>query len=227
MEVGADDYLKRPIDIDEIRARLFSAHRVLSVYRAMAEQNAKLRRDSERAFQAARLDPLTQIPNRLRLKEDLEAIRSRALRYGERYCLAICDIDGFKQYNDHHGHIAGDHALRAIADRLRRRLRQGDSLYRYGGDELLIILPEQSLDEARSALERVRLAVTRLELPVEGGSDSLTISIGVAALDYLSDFGTWIERADAALYRAKEKGRNRVEVATSARALLPEPCHQG
>ncbi len=220
MEAGADDYHTKPVDLDELCARLASAQRVLGVYQMLAAQNASLKRDSQTSFRDARLDALTEIPNRLRLKEDLEAIRAHATRYGHRYCLALCDLDDFKKYNDHFGHLAGDHALRAIASTLRDELRTGDSLYRYGGEEFLIILPEQSLDEAKRALDRLRSAVERLGIPVFAGPPApggaprlLTLSAGVAELEDPTRIEDWIAKADAALYRAKELGKNRVELA--------------
>jgi two-component system cell cycle response regulator len=217
MEAGADDYHTKPIDLDELQARLVSAQRVLSVYKALATQNASLRRDSQTSFRAARVDPLTEIPNRLRLSEDLATLCANAALYGHRYCLAVCDVDDFKKYNDHFGHVAGDHALRAIASTLRDELRGGDSLYRYGGEEFVVILPEQSLDEAKLALDRVRAAVERLAIPRPPSHGDLsppvlTLSMGVAELEHPSETDDWIARADRALYRAKGLGKNRVEV---------------
>jgi two-component system, cell cycle response regulator len=222
MAVGADDYHAKPVDLEELEARLCSAQRVLAVYKKLAAQNASLRRESQTSFQAARIDPLTEIPNRLRLSEDLDAIRSNAKRYGHRYCAALCDVDDFKQYNDHHGHPAGDEVLRAIAATLRRQLRPGDGVYRYGGEEFLIILPEQSLAQATAALDRVRAEVERLGIPLVGERAApsssapprlVTISIGVAELEDSAHVDEWIERADVALYRAKARGKNVVEAA--------------
>jgi diguanylate cyclase (GGDEF)-like protein len=175
-----------------------------------------LRREGQTSYHAARIDPLTEIPNRLRLREDLEAVHSNAKRYGLRYCAALCDVDDFKRYNDRYGHPAGDHALRTIASTLRKHLRPGDTVYRYGGEEFLIILPEQSLNEAVGALDRVRAEVERLGIPTfdeptGGGAPAprlLTISIGVAELEDAAHVDDWIQRADAALYRAKARGKN-------------------
>jgi two-component system chemotaxis response regulator CheY len=213
MEAGADDYHTKPVDLDELRARLASAERVVSVYRKLAEQNAALRRDSQASFRVARLDSLTQVANRLSMDEDLKVLWSRAKRYGHRYSLAICDIDRFKAYNDRFGHLAGDDVLRRVAQTIRAQLRQGDGLYRYGGEEFVALLPEQSLTEAEKAMNRVRVAVEQLAIPAGDGTAVVTISVGVAELDGERDpsLEEWLRRADAALYRAKSNGRDRVE----------------
>lgn len=206
MEAGADDYLTKPIDLDELRARLLSAARVMKLHRKLAERTRVLRRDSQRFFHDARVDALTDIPNRLCLREDLEALGARMARYGHRYSVGIADVDHFKDYNDRFGHLEGDVTLRNIAACIRDHLRVGDTLYRYGGEEFLVILPEQSLSAAAGAMDRVRSAVEK--------RGSVTISVGVAELDAAKKESPdgWLRRADAALYRAKGGGRNRVEV---------------
>jgi diguanylate cyclase (GGDEF)-like protein len=205
MEAGADDYHTKPVDLDELRARLVSARRVIGLYRTLADKNARLRRDSERSFSFARIDPLTQVANRLRLNEDLRSIWARAKRYDHAFCAALVDLDDFKRYNDRHGHLAGDDLLRRIAQTMSRQLRGGDTLYRYGGDEFLVILPEQALSAAAQAMERLRAAVEELE--------TITVTIGISELGVAdTDPEIWLRRADAALYRAKARGRNRVEI---------------
>jgi diguanylate cyclase (GGDEF)-like protein len=218
LEAGADDYQTKPIDLDELRARLVSAARVVALYRRLAQQNASLRRDSENSFRVARLDALTCIPNRLSMDEDLKVLWSRVKRYGHRYSIAVCDVDHFKRYNDAFGHLAGDDVLRRVAQTIRDELREGDGLYRYGGEEFVIVLPEQALAEALGAMDRVRAAVERLAITATE-SRVVTISAGVAELDGSVDTTPeeWLRRADAALYRAKSKGRNRVETDRDAR----------
>jgi two-component system chemotaxis response regulator CheY len=213
MEAGADDYHAKPVDIDELQARLVSAGRVITLYRKLAEKTSDLRRDSQTSFHMARVDALTGIANRLRMDEDLRVLWSQSHRYARPCSAAICDIDEFKAYNDHFGHVAGDEVLRQIAQSLRKTLRQGDALYRYGGEEFLAVLPEQSLTEATRAMDRVRSDVERLGIPTVGERHVVTISIGVAQLDTAHDgsLEDWLRRTDAALYRAKNGGRNRVE----------------
>lgn len=212
MSAGADDYHTKPVDLDELRARLVSARRVIGLYRKLAESNTRLRRDSQRSFSFARVDPLTQIANRLRLDEDLKVLWARAQRYQHAFCAAIVDVDDFKRFNDRHGHVAGDELLRRLARTMESELRQGDTLYRYGGDEFVVILPEQSLPAAALAMERVRAAVEQMA--------TVTVSVGIAELlPTDTDRDAWLRRADAALYRAKEHLRNCVEV---ARDITPQ-----
>lgn len=213
MEAGADDYQIKPIDLDELRARLTSAQRVVSLYRRLADKNTVLRRDSQASFRLARIDALTGVANRLSLDESLGSFWAQARRYGHRYSAAICDIDWFKAYNDRSGHLAGDAALQKVAQALQRELRTGDSLFRYGGEEFLAVFPEQSAAAASRAAERMRKSVESLGLPTPAGRGIVTISIGVAELDQNDEtVAEWLNRADAALYRAKSSGRNRVEL---------------
>ena len=213
VEIGADDFLSKPIDLDELRARLISASRVTALHRRLSARNRLARRDSRVNFVAARTDPLTEIPNRLRLQEDLEGLHARGTRYGHRYSVALCDLDHFKQYNDHFGHLAGDEALRRVAHCIRDHLRRGDTVYRYGGEEFLVVLPEQSVNEAVAAMERVRQSLEALAIEHAPGCPLpvMTMSVGVAEITPAKGApGDWVARADAALYEAKARGRNRV-----------------
>lgn len=225
MEAGADDYQIKPIDLDELQARLSSANRVVSLYRRLAEKNLVLRRDSQTSFRLARADALTGVANRLGLEEALSSLWAQSNRYGYQYSVALCDIDWFKTYNDHFGHLAGDAALRSVAKTLQRELRRGDSLYRYGGEEFLAVLPGQSAVAAGRAAERMRRAVESLGLRTEAGRGIVTVSIGVAELEPTDGtVAEWLSRADRALYRAKASGRNRVEL--DAGRISPEAAHR-
>jgi diguanylate cyclase (GGDEF)-like protein len=210
MEAGADDLLLKPLDIAHLERKLIAAERVTALHR--------------RLHQDARHDTLTGLGNRLRLAEDLDALCGRVARYGHLYSVALLDIDDFKGYNDGAGHQAGDEVLRSVARTLDQQIRTGDTLYRYGGEEFLVLLPEQPIEAAALAAERLRAAVEALALPHPSGG-VLTVSAGVAAL---ADPGCrpdqLFELADQALYRAKERGRNRVEAhhgedATEERAV--------
>jgi two-component system, cell cycle response regulator len=214
LEAGADDYLSKPLDRDELQVRLISASRVTELHRRLAIQNEELEELNRRLFEQSREDPLTCLGNRLRLREELETLRARAERYGHSYSVVLCDVDFFKSYNDRYGHIAGDEVLVKVAREITEGRRSGDTAYRFGGEEFLIVLPEQPLEAAAAVAERLRLSVEALRIPHESKDPPgwVTISAGVAALrpgdpkspdDLLSE-------ADAALYRAKEAGRNRV-----------------
>lgn len=219
MHGGADDYLSKPLDLDELRARLIAAERVTALHRRLAEQAQQLEASNAKLFEMARTDPLTGLGNRLSLEETLAMLHARAERYGQSYALALCDLDRFKGYNDTLGHIAGDEALRRVAEILIQTTRDTDSVYRYGGEELLIVLPEQTLDSAELAGERIRRAVAAAGIvhPANQPYGVVTVSIGIAAFDQSSDhtFDAMVEEADAALYAAKTSGRNRVAIARS------------
>ncbi len=219
MAAGADDYQKKPVDLDELEARLVSAARVVALHRRLAEREHELRRDSSQLWAASRTDRLTGVGNRLRMEEELSAAHSRAQRYGHRYSLAIVDVDHFKEFNDGFGHLAGDEALKQVAAALRDAIRSGDAIFRYGGEEFVVLLPEQPLADARSAAERMRADVEAYAIRRPEKGRTLTVSAGVAELDPTRDAGVedWLARADQALYFAKGAGRNRVEALPAER----------
>lgn len=214
MEAGADDYLTKPLDRDQLKAKLIAAHRLMTLHRRLAAQNNELEALNKQLYEEGRVDSLTRVGNRLRMTEELEAAHDRVRRYGHRYCIALCDVDFFKKYNDTCGHQAGDEALRAVGRMLKEQSRTGDSVYRYGGEEFLVLLPEQSIENAELAMERMRHALEALEIAHPGKTPPgvVTMSVGIASL--LPDDGKSVEEllkeADDALYHAKQSGRNRV-----------------
>jgi diguanylate cyclase (GGDEF)-like protein/PAS domain S-box-containing protein len=191
----------------------------LVVFRDITERHrieSELERLNAALAEQVRRDPLTGLGNRLRLEEDLVAYDARRVRYGQSYCVLLCDLDRFKELNDRQGHQAGDRVLRAVADTLVRESRISDAVYRYGGEELLVLLAEQTLEGALSVCERMRAAVHALGLPHAGNEAGVvTISIGAAACPQgdRTDSTDAIMRADRALYAAKAQGRNRVAAA--------------
>lgn len=221
MNAGADDYLTKPLDADDLQVRLISASRVTSLHRQLSEKtlglqqlNLRLERLNVRLFEQARKDPLTQLGNRLQLREQLETMRGLVDRYEHGYCVTLLDIDFFKAYNDHYGHLAGDEVLVNVANTVAEHCRSGDTAYRYGGEEFLVVLPEQSPESATLAANRMRLAVKDLLIPHEAKTPpgTLTISGGVAALlpGQGKDLDALLREADMALYRAKRSGRDRI-----------------
>jgi two-component system cell cycle response regulator len=209
MHAGADDYLVKPLDSDDLQARMIAAARVTALHHDLAQSRREMQDLNDELAAIARRDPLTLLGNRRALQEDLELLESRASRYGHRFCMALVDVDLFKSFNDTYGHQAGDDVLQQVA-----AARGGDTLYRYGGEEFLCIFPEQSIDCGNIAVERMRSAVEALAIPhAESPTGLLTISAGMAVLDpdrstIASDV---LKAADEALYRAKERGRNRIE----------------
>jgi two-component system cell cycle response regulator len=220
MYEGADDYLPKPLDLDELRARLIAAQRVTALHRRLAEQAQALEQSNRALFDVARTDPLTGLGNRLLMVETLKSLQAHAARYGTTYALALCDLDRFKAYNDILGHIEGDQALRTVASVLKQTIRDTDSIFRYGGEELLVVLPEQTLDSAALAGERLRRAISAVALPHPNNPPHgvVTMSVGIAAFEATSasDFEAVIAEADTALYEAKRSGRNRVVLARTA-----------
>jgi two-component system, cell cycle response regulator len=214
MVAGADDFMVKPLERTALEAALIGAQRVTELHEQLRDQRASLERLNSLLFDDARRDPLTLLGNRLRLSEDLAAAVARVERYGHAYSIALLDIDFFKRYNDRFGHPAGDLALRSVAQALAGSVRAGDMVYRYGGEEFLILLPEQTLTTSAFVVDRVRQAVEELGLPHPDNppTNAVTVSAGVAATDATTKLAVhdWLRQADQALYRAKATGRNRV-----------------
>ena len=209
---GADGCLTEPVAPDELEAQLIAAARVVGAYRKLSERNIDLRHDSQIASRAARTDALTGLWNRLRLDEDLETFQADVTRYGRNLSFAMCDLDQFKRYNDHYCHPAGDDVLRRIGQALVSNLRRADRVYRYGGEEFLVSLPEQKAGDAAGAMERVRCAIEALGIRHAPGADHpvVTVSVGLAPVSLATDRSvrSAIERADRALYMSKARGGN-------------------
>ncbi|KRE76634.1 diguanylate cyclase [Arthrobacter sp. Soil761] len=207
LEAGADDYVTKPLDPFVLHTRLLVAQRVTTLHADLAHYRTMLSHQ-------ARTDPLTGLSNRLKLTEDLQQLHARSLRYGEEYCLAMRDVDNFKSYNDIYGHQAGDFALQAVGAALATVARASDGVYRYGGEEFLLILPRQTLQGAKEMLERALHAVQTLNITHSGDpTGHLTLSAGISAFaDYHAEADNVLREADAALYAAKATGRNRVEI---------------
>jgi diguanylate cyclase (GGDEF)-like protein len=203
LEAGADDFLSKPFDVGQLRARLRSGERVLTLEANLLEAQAALKHQATH-------DRLTGLWNRGMVVDHLERTLSQAEREGKTVSVAMGDLDSFKAVNDQHGHGTGDAVLVEVTRRMRSVLRKYDALGRYGGEEFLLVVGgDESL--ARKLAERVRVAVG--SEPVRDGALSLpvTVSFGVASTAATGfDADRLIEAADRALYRAKEGGRNRI-----------------
>jgi diguanylate cyclase (GGDEF)-like protein len=161
----------------------------------------------------ARTDPLTGTLNRRALEEVALRETARSMRHGHPLCMVMLDLDDFKHMNDTRGHAAGDRALQAFVRQVRTMLRRQDLLARTGGDEFTVLMPDTPASAGIVTAERIRLAIAALEIPYETGPIKFTVSAGVSQLDLA--YGGWegmTRRADAAMYEAKEHGRNSVAV---------------
>ncbi len=192
----------------------------------LAERESELARLNKQLVADSRLDPLTGIGNRRALSDDLPMLEVLHRERGEMSAFALCDVDHFKAYNDRLGHLAGDQALRIIAATARGELRDGDAAYRFGGEELLLVLRNVTPADALKVAERVRSAVQRAAVAHPSGECGvITVSIGVACGNEAP--GQLLASADAALYHAKRLGRNRVVGAPHGTAAASAPEWQG
>lgn len=158
--------------------------------------------------QAALTDALTGVPNKRALDDALAKATSLGNRHGQEHSLILCDLDRFKAINDQHGHIVGDHVLQLAAKELQKAIRNSDEVYRYGGEEFAILLPQTSETDARVVADRIRQFMSTIRVNCGESTISITTSCGVAMRLQDEDGDQWLARADEALYRAKAHGRN-------------------
>ena len=202
-EVGALGFITDPTDLDLLLARA----------RTLLDFKAYLDTWQEAAF----TDHLSGLANRRRLERQLEREIARTVRFGHPFSLLMLDIDEFKKVNDNFGHEAGDEVIRLLSKALQEGIRGIDLAARIGGEEFAIILTETPLDRATEVAERLRLAIRAIEIPNVG---SITVSLGVAAAPFCAQTGReLLACADAALYAAKDQGRDRVVQADRAGEL--------
>jgi diguanylate cyclase (GGDEF)-like protein len=208
LEAGADDYLTKPFDAQELKAKLRAGKRILDLQTELINAREALR------VQATQ-DPLTGLWNRGAIFETLRREIARAKRERNSVAVVMADLDHFKRINDSYGHLAGDAALRQVADRMRSSIRPYDAIGRYGGEEFLILLPGCNIPGAATVAERLMTSIAGEPVDLAGEKLLITCSLGVASNSEApeADADWLIRAADAALYQAKSAGRDRVEFA--------------
>lgn len=215
LEAGADDYVVKPFDPRELKVRIRCAQRIIELQSEIVTARDAL-------HEQATHDALTGLLNRSAIFDALEAEMSRQRRVNERpdaapqhLAVIMFDLDHFKSVNDTLGHAAGDEILRQTAQRIRQQAREYDQVGRYGGEEFLFLLPATDQQQALCQAERMRSVIADTPYSAGGKELNVTSSFGLAATDAhpAVDCDELVRRADEALYRAKEAGRNRVEVA--------------
>jgi len=218
LDCGAIDYITKPISPPIVKARVKNHLELKRSHDVMEALSTELTNKNQQLKKLAREDGLTGLANRRHFNEVLDAEIKRALRTRQFLSLILCDVDYFKRYNDHYGHVAGDKCLQMIgATLLSTFLRAGDVPARYGGEEFAVILPDTPPEKAEHLAEKLRLKMVEQAIP-HAFSETLelvTLSIGVVGAQVASGRNPewFIDVADQALYRSKENGRNQVTAA--------------
>lgn len=213
---GTEEYMFQNLTISPLTGTNGEVDKIcLLIYDVteFASSKRALERANEQLAKLSMTDRLTGLLNRGTWENLVDAEYERYRRYGQATSLVMFDIDHFKPVNDNYGHLAGDEVIRHTAQTTRNNIRQSDSAGRYGGEEFGIILPETDAENARLICERIRESIEKSTVETSAGNITYTISMGIAQLtDEPENYMQWMQKADEALYSAKESGRNKVVV---------------
>jgi diguanylate cyclase (GGDEF)-like protein len=214
LNIGADDYLAKPFEDEELEARIFAALRVKATHTELKDRNQQLESMLHHVEALASTDALTGLFNRRRFADVLRREFAVTRRYKNTLSCLLLDLDHFKQVNDRFGHDAGDQVLKEVARRITGSLREVDLAARYGGEEFVILLPHTSKTDATIVAERLLKNVRKQEFNFGGELVTVTVSIGCAGNSDVSTSNPddLVKVADVALYEAKKAGRNRVVI---------------
>lgn len=208
MEIGVNDYIKRPIDRNELIARI-------RTQLCKKRYNDCLRESVQQTIEMAVKDPMTELHNRRYFETHFNSLVEKASKSGKPVTALMCDIDRFKAINDTYGHDVGDAVIIEVANRIRKNVRTVDIACRYGGEEFVVIMPDTDVAYAQFVAERIRREIEEHPVITDNGSTQVytTMSFGLASLDSEYDTPqTLMKRADQALYEAKNSGRNKVVI---------------